>query len=234
MRSLLAQRSRRILLPLIIALFTIEPANGIVTAYVSAQPSSSYTGATKSTEPPPWLAAAKGDQEEIEVLLSDRGNIEARTEDGATDLHLAILFGRNELVEFLLNAGADTYAPNRKGEPCVDMVTAPLGFTPCVAGLLSVEIRQQDLVCGRRKIAMILDGRKFQLLLRTLMEFPLLGHLWFLSFLYWLVPVLPSVCRSSPTCEKARMRSAPIHRSVYWQCRMCCCTTLFFRVRSFH
>lgn len=213
LKSLLTQRAQRILLPLVIALFTIIPANWMVGAYVSAKPNAAQAEATPADEQPPWIAAAKGEIAEVEAWISGGGNVEARIDDGATALHIAILFGRVDVVELLLESGANIYATNHKGERCIDVMGAPWGITSFIAGIVSVDVNQQDLVEGRRAIAKILDERTssseasdllrvasmhpdsgpvqpeswFQSVIRGLVEFPLLGHLWFLSFLCWLV-----------------------------------------------
>jgi ankyrin repeat protein len=58
-------------------------------------------------------AAKSGDAERIRVLLAkDKALIGARDKDGSTPLHCAVWKGHQQVVEVLLEAGADANAQN--------------------------------------------------------------------------------------------------------------------------
>jgi ankyrin repeat protein len=67
-------------------------------------------------------AAATGTQERVEqLLLKDPGAINSYSPDGWTPLHLAVFFGRVNIVHFLLSKGANIDAPSRN-----DQIVTPL------------------------------------------------------------------------------------------------------------
>ncbi len=62
-------------------------------------------------------AAASGTQERVEQLLhKDPGTINSYSPDGWTALHLAVFFGRVNIVHFLLSKGANIDAPSKNDE----------------------------------------------------------------------------------------------------------------------
>jgi ankyrin repeat protein len=67
-------------------------------------------------------AAASGTQERVEQLLQkDPGTISSYSSDGWTALHLAVFFGRVNIVHLLLSKGANIDAPSRN-----DQLVTPL------------------------------------------------------------------------------------------------------------
>jgi len=67
-------------------------------------------------------AAASGTQERVEQLLhKDPEAINSYSPDGWTALHLAVFFGRVNIVHFLLSKGADIDAPSKN-----DQLVTPL------------------------------------------------------------------------------------------------------------
>lgn len=62
-------------------------------------------------------AAATGTQDRVEQLLhKDPGAINSYSPDGWTALHLAVFFGRVNIVHFLLSKGANIDAPSKNDE----------------------------------------------------------------------------------------------------------------------
>lgn len=62
-------------------------------------------------------AAASGTQERVEQLLhKDPGAINSYSADGWTALHLAVFFGRVNIVHLLLSKGANINAPSKNDE----------------------------------------------------------------------------------------------------------------------
>jgi ankyrin repeat protein len=69
--------------------------------------------------PDGWMAAAKYFVEELKV------NINVRDADGFTALHHAAARGDNDVIQYLLQHGADVMAVNRAGQTTVDMANSP-------------------------------------------------------------------------------------------------------------
>ncbi|MDA8743286.1 acyltransferase family protein [Rubripirellula amarantea] len=194
MASLLRQRTKRILVPMLIGLITIIPANWIVSAYVGKQIQA--TQETQPTEAPTdiFASAASGDVEQVRKLIDEGADIDQRSADGATALLIASFFGRVEVVELLLARGADPNIANYNGDLPNTVLAAPWGITQWLADLSKVQVQRDEVEAGRRRIAGLLpkdpDGQvatKAGELRGLLFDFPLFGHLWFLWFLTWLV-----------------------------------------------
>ncbi|TWU42092.1 acyltransferase family protein [Novipirellula artificiosorum] len=222
MQALLAHRFKRIVVPMVIGLLTIIPTIWIVSIYVGYQVSQSATedAATGSKTNDPVdadgfvLAASRGDSDAIESWIQKGRDVNAKTEDGSTALHVSILFGHYQTTKQLIEAGADVNARNQRGERCIDSLQAPWAVTAFVAGMLKVDVTEAEVDQGRSRIAKLIDDRNqsdeasMMLAGKTtasqagtepaqgsglgqlkafLLYFPILGHLWFLWFLCWLV-----------------------------------------------
>ncbi|MEM9644152.1 MAG: acyltransferase family protein [Planctomycetota bacterium] len=222
--SLLGHRFKRIFLPLVIGTFTITPAVWAVSAYVSRPLTSTEESApvkavetsdeskadvvsvaTTVTPDEVWIEAAKGNAVIIRSWVDDGVNVDLPTRDGSTPLAGAILFGRVEVVDVLLDAGADLNATNVRGESALSMLAAPLSTTRFVANLVQVDMDgdEDTFRRNRERVAQLISertGDESAILLNSnaesgssnqlyplLFQLPLLGHLWFLSFLCWLV-----------------------------------------------
>jgi peptidoglycan/LPS O-acetylase OafA/YrhL len=121
--SLLRHRVRRVLLPFILGLFTIVPVTQL--SFFAAATNFSFSVATVPTEfssPSERRrlnfskAAKTGDIEALKHYLSNGESPNARDPSfGVTALSWAALEGRAEIVELLIEAGADVNAKNRDG-----------------------------------------------------------------------------------------------------------------------
>lgn len=241
LHALLMHRSKRIFLPLAIGMFTIIPAVWIAVIGTSVRSQTLAVGAPASIwmaaregdleilqerliggadpddlEPnsgatPLSIAAERGHDEVIELLIANGADVTARNRDGATPLHEAVLFGHTESVRALLDQGADVSAKNRLGETAADMLSVDGMRLLVVAGLGGIEV---DPSTDKSEIASMLgsadpfaksqseplgskateeastgsgDGIPRGLVMLLLTLFPLFHHLWFLWFLCWLV-----------------------------------------------
>ena len=115
LRSLLRQRLRRIVLPLVLCMVTVVPAVNWVSGMAIE---SAFKGAARkpSTGADIWAAAQQGDTAAIEAQL-DAG-VDANGQNpasGGTALAVAALFDQTEAVGLLLSRGADVDARSRDG-----------------------------------------------------------------------------------------------------------------------
>ncbi|MEO2018734.1 MAG: acyltransferase family protein [Fuerstiella sp.] len=177
----------------------------------------SLAGGTSPNELEPVLgatalstAAAHGNVAAIELLIANGADVNARSRDGATPLHAAAMYGRAEAARVLIQHGAGGRAKNRIGETPADMLQVDGTRMLILTVLTGVP---SDNLTGRAEVSQMLakiDQSSAEQLrssprhesagaenisattqppdaLLLLMLFPLLGHLWFLSFLCWLV-----------------------------------------------
>ena len=106
--GLIKQRLKRIALPLFLGCLTIVPAMWAVSYFVS-QPSSAG-----SQNAAVWEAVVAGDTGRVRtaIELSEIG-VDAVSQDGASLLTVAVFLGHTEMVEMLLDIGADVNQRNR-------------------------------------------------------------------------------------------------------------------------
>jgi len=181
--SLLKQRFARIAVPLVFAMATIGPLDGLLERY-----------ATRTFQPEPAIAemfagdadavrrrfAAGADVEGrdavfrrkmlawaacsnhagvIEAVLDAGADVNARGGLGDTTLHEAVAYGCDEAVAVLLQHGADPRIANRSGRtPLAMTLLSPAliaGYTPLL-GLPPLEI--DDIARGRARIRELLGG----------------------------------------------------------------------------
>jgi peptidoglycan/LPS O-acetylase OafA/YrhL len=140
LRALLAHRWRRIVVPLLLELVTVVPATHWVAALATRQanaPERQNPGGTTAAEPDTlWRAAAAGRLERVEELLEAGANPDEQDPAfGATALTHAALFGRENVVNALLQRGADPMARNR-GQGTALHAAAFLGRAEMVRRLL--------------------------------------------------------------------------------------------------
>ncbi|MDB4749991.1 acyltransferase family protein [Rubripirellula sp.] len=116
--ALFKQRSKRILLPLILAMWIIIPLLWIVTVFISVYPnkSSEEDRAVRTTEVQMhggiWQAARTGDIAGIEVEIAAGADLNTKESgSGVTPLGSAVVGNQPEAVTLLLDNGAD---PNQR------------------------------------------------------------------------------------------------------------------------
>ena len=120
---LLRHRVRRVLLPFILGLFTIVPVTHM--SFIAAATNFTFSVATVPVESSSaserrrlniWTAAKNGDTEALKHYLSNgEGPNRLDPNFGVTPLSWAALEGRSEIVELLIEAGADVNEVNRDG-----------------------------------------------------------------------------------------------------------------------
>jgi peptidoglycan/LPS O-acetylase OafA/YrhL len=138
-------------------------------------------------------AAIWGQPKIVMVLLEAGSDINAQNEDGGTALHGAVFFGRVDVVRVLMDYQVDVTIRNNNGEKATDYVTWPFttelgGAVDYIAALISIDVRQHDVLKLRPEMAAVLKVEAgvgkggFDVMLT-----PVFHHLWFLWFLCWLV-----------------------------------------------
>jgi serine/threonine-protein phosphatase 6 regulatory ankyrin repeat subunit B len=70
---------------------------------------------------PLHLAAAKGQKEVVELLLTHNAHVNAKDDSGETPLFHAVRFGNKDIVELLLDHGADVNAKDKDGATALDV-----------------------------------------------------------------------------------------------------------------
>ncbi len=225
--GLISQRLKRIVLPLVVGCLTIVPAMWAVSIFVSQAPSDSagsqYFDAVvagdietvriaieskeiaidalhpSSGAPMLTSAAFCGETEMVEMLLQKGADVNQRSSDGGTPLHVAVFMGRVEEARQLLAAGADPEAKDGSGNTAKDNLKIDFGTTNYVAQMYGMPLDEDELKAGRAEIAEMLgedtangtdgvsSGPGLGALYGLLFLLPAFMHLWFLSFLCWLV-----------------------------------------------
>jgi ankyrin repeat protein len=94
-------------------------------------------------------AAATGTQERVEQLLhKDPTCLNSYSADGWTPLHLAVFFGRINIVQLLLNKGADINAPSKNDQRVMPLHSALANPHNAAVAQLLIE-RGADLHTGQ-------------------------------------------------------------------------------------
>ncbi|MDA7510873.1 acyltransferase family protein [Verrucomicrobia bacterium] len=181
--ALLKQRYRRIVLPLLLSMFTLMP----ILVIVGAMATESSKAARSQTEPNLWtalthnetedvrrrltdgaslneqepmfgatalsMAAYHGNVDAIEILISRGADVNARDRDGSTPLHVAAMWGKTEAARILIENGVDLNAKNRLGETPADMLR-----TKDVRMFIEAVLRNDEVgdLSGRQEIALAL------------------------------------------------------------------------------
>ncbi|GAB5403339.1 MAG: acyltransferase family protein [Aureliella sp.] len=231
LKSLLGQRAKRILLPLVIGMFTVVPAvwitsiaassatyekqNEVDNLWASARNGDTTLlqklidgGAPLDAQDPtlgssPLTVAAIYDRPEAAKLLLDAGaDPDFINRDKGTAAHAAFFFGRAEVAKLLIDKGADLSIRDQSGATAIEAMGAGPDVTAFIAGVIQLEIDQEEVDTGREEIAAYLKDKNIAATpsdapeatnqaLKGLTDlatlFPLFHHLWFLWFLCWLV-----------------------------------------------
>lgn len=217
LRALLVHRFKRIFLPMVLAMLTIIPVMLIVSGYVRSQPASestaTVTDGNADTKKPSEqsgpadldlsAAVVMNDLGSLNAYLQDGGDVDAKDAHGSTAMHVACLFGRPDVAELLLNAGASLEVTNNDGATPVQLLALDWGTTEYIAKLVQVPVDREDLLDGRMRIAQAIEnetGRTVSIetasdsqtsglegLIGRLFYIPVFHHLWFLWFLCWFV-----------------------------------------------
>lgn len=180
--GVIRQRSKRILLPLVIGCLTIVPAMWAV-SFVVSRPSPGADSApaiftavitgdpelvryelqtvdvdanavdAHSGSTPLCTAVFIGYTEIVKLLIDAEADVNLPNRDRASPLHIAAFMGRSEECRLLLSAGANANANDGSGLKPRDMLQVDFGTTNFLASSLGVPLDEQTLLDGRRSIA---------------------------------------------------------------------------------
>ena len=175
LRGMLAHRTRRILLPLLLALITIVPVSGLLRHLAAKAESAEHrhhselaeaivTGDMVATDrlldsgampnqadpkfgltPLGW-ASLTGNTAAITLLLDRGANLHAVDSEGNTPLHKAAYFGHAATVRLLLDRGADPLARNKSGQTAIASSLCPFEYKAATARQLGLASLQESLV----------------------------------------------------------------------------------------
>ncbi|MFK7766891.1 MAG: acyltransferase family protein [Mariniblastus sp.] len=142
-------------------------------------------------------AAFCGETEMVKMLLQQGAEVNQRNSDSGTALHAAIFMGSVEAAKLLLDAGADPEAKDANGVTPKDNLKVDFGTTNYIAQMYGLTVDEAELNTSRADIAEMLGvGDAFSAdasspglgaLYGLFFLLPAFMHLWFLSFLCWLV-----------------------------------------------
>ena len=105
------------------------------------------------------FATMMGHTKAAELLIQLGADVNIKHEDGGTLLHLAVFVGRAEVAELLIKEGADVNAKNFRGDVPASALHLPWGMTRFLAGMIGVELEQEEVEAGRAKIAEMLNAK---------------------------------------------------------------------------
>lgn len=140
----------------------------------------------------------------VQRMLEHDAEVNFRTRDQDTPLHIAAFFGRDECFRMLMDYGADPTLRNRSFALPADVARLDWPTTQYIAALVNIAVEREQVESGRAKILEQLaeasgdagatgsaDSSENGLrnLYMLLVYFPLFHHLWFLWFLCWLIPL---------------------------------------------
>lgn len=272
--ALLSQRSRRVLLPLVLGCLTIVPAMWVVTRWAVSQKTEQVreAAAVQAAEAPGeraptsdiWAVAAYGDMEGLRAYTADSDQLNAldptlgvtplgwtalgnepeatkyllemgadpsaRYLDRNTPLHTACFFGRAEVAELLLRAGADLDAVSAAGERPADSMRHDQQTTEFIANMVKIPIDFDEVAAGRERIRQMIEGGEaadslaeskaaagtpvgddwFVWLRSQVQSGTFFQHLWFLWFLCWLNAGFAIVVLLGRRLPRVKLPAAPI------------------------
>jgi peptidoglycan/LPS O-acetylase OafA/YrhL len=175
--SLLRQRLARIVVPLVLAMATIVPLDGLLKRYAirTGRPEPAIAemfagdaeavrrrfapGALAEGSDPVFqqrmlsLAACSNHPAVVAAVIDAGADVNARGGLGDTTLHEAVAYGSAEAVAVLLDRGADPRIPNRSGRTCLAMTLISPELVADYAPLLSLPPLDADEIArGRGRI----------------------------------------------------------------------------------
>jgi hypothetical protein len=181
LRSLLEQRFARIAVPLLLALATIGPIDGLLERHAirsarlepaiaemfagDADAVRSRFAAGGDVEGRDQLfhrrmlswAACSNDPTVVEAVIDAGADVNARDGLGDTTLHEAVAYGRDEAVAVLLDRGADPRIANRSGRTCLALALLSPELAADYAPLLGLPPLEPDEIArGRGRIRELL------------------------------------------------------------------------------
>ena len=121
LRALVRQRAQRLLLPLAIAMFTVIPLTAVAWSYAASASTVDEDGGPEAgveiaAKDNVWAAAALGDIVAMERHVGAGAPLDAYDPTfGVTPLSWAVLHGRTQAAEWLLDNGGDVGTRNRDG-----------------------------------------------------------------------------------------------------------------------
>ncbi|MEZ6138356.1 MAG: acyltransferase family protein [Pirellulaceae bacterium] len=149
---------------------------------------------------PLCTAVFLGHTELTELLISANADVNLPDRSLSSPLHIAVFMGRAEETAMLLKAGANVQARDGRHVTPQALLTTDFGTTNFIAGSLGVPVEEEALLAGRKEIANMLGTEEYlgssnataqeinlEGLKGLLFQLPVFMHLWFLSFLCWLV-----------------------------------------------
>lgn len=156
---------------------------------------------THGVTPLGWTALTNT-PEATRYLLEIGADPSARYRDLNTPLHTACFFGRSEVAEHLLRAGADQTVASAVGERPAEAMRHGRQTVELIANMLKLPIDYSEVIAGRERIGRMLEGTEpagssppphlpsvaggSEGLLVRLQSGVFFQHLWFLWFLCWL------------------------------------------------
>lgn len=148
-----------------------------------------------------WTAI-KNTPEATAYLIEIGANPNALYKDGNTPLHTACFFGRADVAEHLIRAGADLTIKSYAGEVPADSMRHNQQTTEFIANMVRVPIDFTEVAAGRDRIRALIDAGALaqdkaaalrpsassgdNWFMSQLTSDVLFQHLWFLWFLCWL------------------------------------------------
>jgi peptidoglycan/LPS O-acetylase OafA/YrhL len=181
-----------------------------VAAYGDMEGLRSYAADSEllNTPDPTWgvtplgWTAIRNTPEATKYLLEIGANPSAPYQDRNTPLHTACFFGRADVAELLLRAGADQTALSAIGDPPARAMRHDQHTVELIANMIKVPIDYKEVTAGRERIRRMIGGADVaqskatphppagddwsQWLRSQLQSDVFFQHLWFLWFLCWL------------------------------------------------